>query len=219
LLLAKEGDLTLGYLIIALHFYSGARIADISELCVWARKQETARALLDRAQSVAKQMKATALVSWENNEDKINQVLYQSGFFNCGRSVFSIGITSMDFIKRTLESKNKVAVTKHSGKPKAILVDLGKKRFPSYSSVFVTRINSDGTVTVEQEEQRKNLYAHIQTDVVTFSEIILSLQNPLTAVILGKIKIRPISKTLSVIKILLNLSNQINWYLPLGDYF
>ena len=219
LLLAKEDTRTLGYLIVALHLYSTARIATISELCVWERKQETANALLNQAQFFAKQMNATALVSWESSEDKINQALYQFGFLNVGKSVFSIGVTSIDFIKKTLESNNKPVPAKHAKVSKNILVNLGNKRLLSYSGVFTARINPDGTVSVEEGESGENPYARIQTDIVTFSEIILALRDPLTALFLGKIKIKPVTKTLRIIKILRQLSNRVNWYLPLGDYF
>lgn len=219
LLVAKEGTRTLGYLIVNLHLYSTARIATISELCVWERKQETANVLLNQAQFFAKQMNATALVSWENGEDKINQALYQYGFFNIGRSVFSIGVTSIDFIKKTLESNNKPVSAKHAKGSKNVFVDLGNTKLFAYSGMFIVRINSDGTVSVEEGESGEKPYARIQTDIVTFSEIILALRNPLTALFLGKIKIKPVTKTLTTIKILRQLSNRVNWYLPLGDYF
>jgi hypothetical protein len=164
-------------------------------------------------------MNATALVSWESSEDKINQALYQFGFLNVGKSVFSIGVTSIDFIKKTLESNNKPVSAKHGSGSKNVFVDLSNKRLFAYSGMFIVRINSDGTVSVEEGESGEKPYARIQTDIVTFSEIILALQDPLTALFLGRIKIKPVTKTLRVVKILRQLSNRVNWYLPLGDYF
>ena len=219
LFLAEEEKRTLGYLIVSLHHYSTARVATISELCIWERKQETAKALMKKAELFAKQKGATALISWENHDKKINQTFDQVGFFNVGRSVFSIGVTSLDFIKKALESKNKLAPAKQAGTPKILLVDLGKKRYHAYSGTFMAGINPDGTVSVEEKESTEKPYARVQTDIVTFSEIMLAIRNPLPALLLGRIKIRPISKTLTVIKILKYLSNRVSWYLPLGDYF
>ena len=219
LLLAKEDTRTLGYLIVALHLYSTARIATISELCVWERKQETANALLNQAQFFAKQMNATALVSWESSEDKINQALYQFGFLNVGKSVFSIGVTSIDFIKKTLESNNKPVLAKHARGSKNILVDLGNKRLSRIQACLQPESILMELFLLRKAKVGEKPYARIQTDIVTFSEIILALQDPLKALFLGKIKIKPVTKTLTTIKILRQLSNRVNWYLPLGDYF
>jgi len=219
LFLAKEEKRTLGYLIVSLHYYATARLANISELCIWERKEETAKALITKAQSFAKQMNATALISWENHEGEINQAFYQFGFFDVGRSVFSVGVMSLGFIRKTLGSKKRQVTVKQTRDAKRILVDLGKKKFPSYSGTFVAGINPDGTVSVEEKESTEKPYARVQTDIVTFSEIMLAIRNPLLALLLGRIKIRPISKTLAVIKILKYLSCRVSWYLPLGDYF
>lgn len=218
LLIAKEDNKLLGYLIVTPHNYATARIATISELCVWERKQEITSVLLNEAAVLAKNMQATALVSWEGSEDKINQALAQFGFFNIGRSVFSIGETSVDFIKKILESNNTQTSAKNAGNPKDILVDLGRKRLMAYSATFTTRINADGTVSTLEDKTVKP-YATIQTDIVTYTEIILSLSNPYAALLTGKIRIKPATKALAVVKLLRKHARPVDWYLPLGDYF
>ena len=219
LLLAKEGTRTLGYLIVALHKYSTARVATISELCAWERTQQTTEALLFNAEFCAKKMGADALVSWEHNNKQISGTLRSFGFLNVGRSVFSVGVTSVDFIKKTLESNEKAVSSSSKKNAKNIVVDLGKKYFPSYSEKFVTRINPDGSVSVEEGKPIEKPYAYVQTDLVTFNEVILRLQNPLTAVLSRRITVSPVWKTLQVVSILRQISNRVDWYLPLGDYF
>ena len=218
LLLAKEENKILGYIIVTLQCYSASRIATVSELCVWERGPEVAKILIDTAELYAKKMNAYAFVSWENNDNRINEVLCRSGFFSVGRSVFSVGVTSPEFFKIVLGQGQKTHISTSDECCKEITVDLSKRKFPSYSGKFVIKINSDGCVSV-MERENSNPYALIHTDVVTFSEIILGIYNPVTAYLLGKISVKPFWKFLQVIRILKRLSKRVKWYLPLGDFF
>lgn len=218
LLLAKEGSNVLGYIIVTLQCYSASRIATISELCVWERGPEVAKILIDTAELYAIKMSAYAFVSWENNDDTINEVLCSSGFFSFGRSVFSVGVTSPEFFGIVLAQGQKMHRSSSDEYCKEISVDLSKKKFPSYSGNFVVKINSDGCVSVIERASR-NPYALIHTDVVTFSEIILGIYNPVTALVLGKLAVKPFWKSLEVIRMLRHLSKRVKWYIPLGDFF
>jgi hypothetical protein len=221
LLIAEAEEEIIGYLILGLQPYLTARVASILEFCVWGRDEEISDALLSKAQHFAKQMKASALMSWESNQTNINQSLSNHGYFNIGRSVFSVGVTSLDFIKQVLESKNQDKPSEANGAhgSKDLLVDLGAKPFPAYTGTFLARINPSGTVSIMETETGSVPYARLRTDTVTFCEVMLGQRSSTAAVLSCGIKVKPAVKTLAVAGILRKLSKRVDWYLPLGDHF
>jgi hypothetical protein len=220
LLVAEVEGENVGYLILGLQPYLTARVASILEFCVWGGDEEACDALLSEAQHLAKQMNASALMTWESNQTDINQSLSSNGYFNIGRSVFSVGVTSLDFIKQVLESNNQEKPTATNGThgSKDLLVDLGAKPFPAYTGTFVARVYPTGTVSVLDTETGAP-YARLRTDTVTFCEVMLGQRSATVAVLSGGIKVKPATKTLAVAWILGKLSKCVDWYLPLGDHF
>jgi hypothetical protein len=221
LLIAEAEGEIVGYLILGLQPYLTARVASILEFCVWGRGEEASDALLSKAQHFAKQMNASALMTWESNQTDINQSISSHGYFNIGRSVFSVGVTSLDFIKQVLESNNqgKPAAANGASGSKDLMLDLGAKPFPAYTGTFVVRVSLTGTVTILDPETISVPYARLRTDTVTFCEVMLGQCSPSAAVFFGAIKVKPAIKALAVVRILRKLSKRVDWYLPLGDHF
>jgi hypothetical protein len=56
------------------------------------------------------------------------------------------------------------------------------------------------------------------TDVVTFSSLLLSIESPVRSLIRSKLKIRPFRKIPTLLKILLSLRIEANWFYPLSDF-
>jgi hypothetical protein len=221
LLVAEAEGEILGYLILGLQPYLNARIASVLEFCAWKRNPDVSDALLSQAQRLAKQMGASAMTTWESHEPDINESLLRHGYFNIGRSVFSVGVTSLDFIKQALESNNLVqqSSANEARASKDLLIDLGAKPFPGYTGTFVLRVYRDGKVSVLENNPGVAPYAHLQTDTVTFCEVILGLHSSTAALFFGGIQVKPASKIVGVAKILRRLSKRVDWYLPLGDHF
>jgi len=219
LLVAEAEGEILGYLILGLQPYLNARVASVLEFCAWKLNPEASDALLNQAQRLAKHMGASAMTTWESHERDINESLLRHGYFIIGRSVFSVGVTSLDFIKQVLESNNKQPSANEARNAKDLLIDLGAKPFPGYTGTFVLRVYRDGNVSVLENNLGAASYAHLQTDTVTFCEVILGLRNSTAALLFGGIQVNPASKIVGVAKILRQQSKRVDWYLPLGDHF
>jgi hypothetical protein len=217
LLLAKHESETFGYLIVGLHQYSGIKVAAIFEMCVWDKDGEAAKLLIKKAELLTIKMGAVALISWESSLKTVNKVLQASGFFEIGRSVFSVGVTSSDFFKQLLENPS-FETNGESENAKILSVDLSKKSFPSYSGRFKVKIYRSGRVTVI-DDLAVSPYAFISSDVVAFSELVLGQRNPLASFLSGRITIRPIWRVPSTLYMLRKLQRRLNCQLLFGDFF
>lgn len=218
LLIAEEEKEMCGYVIVTLQHYYGCRVAAISEICVWEKQLDVFEALLDQAEFYAEKMNAYAVVSWGTSNEKMSEVFRRQGFIFLGKSVFSVGLVSLDFLKLVLESREGLSTTKYSKCEREITVDLGRKKFISYSGIFTIKINSNGKVSIN-EGKSSAPYACIKTDIITFTEIILGIRNPYNAVLLGAVRIMPLWKATTIIGLLKSLSKRLNWHIPLGDFF
>jgi len=217
LLVAEEGR-ALGYVIVTLQRFYGCKVADVSEFCVWERREEVLKALLDQVELYARKVGAEAIVSWDTSNDRFNEAFSKQGFIPLGRSVLSVGPISLDFIRAILEpmERRRAREMFHSGIN--ITVDLGKKKFPSYSGLFTIKIDSKGEILVK-EGTCLNPYARVETDIITFTEIILRIGSPYKALMLRRVRVTPFWKTIKVINLLKLLSKRQKWHIPLGDYF
>lgn len=216
LLVAEEGQ-TLGYVIVTLQQFRGGKVAAVSEFCVWG-KQEVLKALLDQVEIYARKMNADAIVSWDTDDEKANEVFEKQGFVPLGKGVFSVGLTSLDFLKSVLESSEKLLTKENSNHEINITVDLSGKKLPSYSGFFTIKISSNGEISVI-EGGCSSPYACVKTDIVTFTEIILGIRNPYKALMLREVNITPLWKTIKTVNLLKLLSRRLKWHIPLGDYF
>ncbi|MCP8315938.1 MAG: hypothetical protein H3Z51_03630 [archaeon] len=218
LLVAEDESHTLGYVIVTLQHYYGCKLASISEICIWEESKKVSRILLDRVEILAQKMGVDLIASWEVGDKIINEVFEEKGFIPAGRSVFSIGIISLDFLRSFLELSGKILTKKKRVREMNIVVDLSERKLPSYSGIFTIKFSQDGGISI-CEERCTNPDACIRTNIVTFSEIVLKIRNPYKALTLREIRVFPFWKTFKVIRLLKSLSICPKWHTPLGDYF
>ncbi len=217
LLVAEKAE-ALGYVIVTLQHYYGCRVAAVSELCVWEKQEEVLKALLNQVELYARKMNAEAIISWDTSNDESNEAFRKQGFIFLGKSVLSVGPISIDFITAILKSAGRRFEGETFHKEMNVTVDLGRKKLPSYSGLFTIKIDPKGEISVK-EETCLNTYARVETDIVTFTEIILGISSPYKALILRKLTVTPFWRTMTVMNLLKMLSKRRKWHTPLGDYF
>jgi len=95
-----------------------------------------------------------------------------------------------------------------------ILIKIKDAPFWVGDTIFM-QINQVG-ITVGDEAQAYT--TQLQTDYITLSSILFGNTSPFNAFIRAKLKIKPLSKTLTVLKLLSNLQIKTEWTYPLSDY-
>jgi hypothetical protein len=212
-----ENKNILGYIIVFFRLYASARIVAIAEICAWEKENQVISALLRQAEVYAKQINASALVTWENNA-QINSEFNKFGFFVAGKSIFSLGITSIDYFKRTLNTDNyESSIQDWRVLAKKVRIKIASHE-PALSGEFTLEIN--GKITrIYENGSSDDIFANLETDLVSFSEIIYKIKNPWLLLLQRKLVVRPVFKTAQVINILQSISRKANWFVPFGDYF
>jgi putative sterol carrier protein len=80
---------------------------------------------------------------------------------------------------------------------------------------ILVQINQLG-IKVGNETQQYTM--QLQADYFTFSSILFGNTSPFSAFIRAKLKIRPLTKTLTMLKLLSNMQVKTEWFYPLSDY-
>ena len=217
-LLVAETERALGYVIVTLQHYYGCRVAAVSEFCVWERREEVLSVLLEQVELCARKMNAEAVITWDTSDGMVNDAFGERGYISLGRSVLSAGPVSMDFVVAILESAVGRLNVESFSEEISVIIDLGRTKVPSYSGIFTLKVGPKGKVQVK-EEMCSDAYARVETDIVTFTELILGNSDPYRALLSGNLKIAPFTKTMTVMKLLKSLSKRWKWHTPMGDYF
>jgi putative sterol carrier protein len=95
-----------------------------------------------------------------------------------------------------------------------VLIKIDDAPFWLDATIYV-HINQLG-VNVENEAQAHT--AQLQTDYTTFSSILFGNMSPFSAFAHAKLRIKPLSKILTILKLLSNLQVKAEWFYPLSDY-
>ena len=95
-----------------------------------------------------------------------------------------------------------------------LLIKIKDAPFWVDDTIFM-QINQAG-VTVGDEAQAHTM--RLQTGYATLSSILFGNTSPFNAFIRGKLKIKPVTKTLTMLKMLSSMQIKSEWFYPLSDY-
>jgi putative sterol carrier protein len=175
--------------------------------------EEVVSLLLDKATAYIEAAGASSVNFNAPQEDAvIKRVCQKRGFAASDPPKMFLSVLSLQGLLSSLAYNKVNELTKKYNE--IILIKISDAPFWLNAAIDV-RINQSG-IKVERGSQAYTVL--LKTDYTTFSSILFGNMSPLIAFVHAKLKVKPLSKIFTVLKLLSNLQVKDEWYYPLSDY-
>ena len=188
---------------------------NIWELCYDSGRNggEIVSLLLDKAVRYLEKVGATSITFNVSKEDYVlNKVCGKLGFAVLPPPQMFLSVLNFrKFISLLVNSKREELMMKFD---EAVLVKLKDAPFWIDDTVFI-QISRD---RVEVGDETQSPTIRIETDAVTLSSLLFGISSPFQSLIRLKLRVKPLWKTLTLLRLLSSLQLKTAWFFPLSDF-
>jgi len=175
--------------------------------------EELVSLLLDKATAYLEQAGAASINFTAPQKDRIIQKVCKEHGFTVGKppKMFLSVLNFQRLVSLLANNKADELTAKFN---ESILIELTDAPFWINDTIFL-QINPNG-ITVDQKRRTPTI--QLQTDCMTFSSLLFENTTPFNAFIHLKLKIKPLLKIMTMLKLLSNLRIGAEWSFQLSEY-